>query len=736
MTPRDVATLHEIAERYWQFLRGERPLVALLAGQPAGDQLMREAPADHERRAASAQRFLDELAPLAADALDATDRATLLLLRHELQLLRELVATNGHLRPSLFPLGPEFTLAYACNAVALFTRADADAWLTRLATVPQALAGVQDCLRAGLALGIRQPRLALDAALANVRGMLAVEPAHSPFHGPVQRAGAALPGAEAVAAHSLALVRDTVLPALRAYADFIETTLLPQARDSVACTDAPQGVDYYRMLVRQYANVDESPEAIHALGLAEVQRLEAEAATIAAAAGFAGDLAGFRASLVQPDQFAAGAEALRADIVVLSRRIDAKLPGLFGRLPRMTYDIRSIPETVSERMPVAYAEPNPAARTAPGTHWITSHPAKCPRYMQLPLALHEAWPGHLMHLALIQEQSTLPAFRRFGAMGHSACLEGWALYCERLGEDMGLYDTPQKQYGPVEMEMWRAVRLVLDTGLHARGWSRAQAIAFACRHMSMPLATIEAEVDRYIALPGQALAYQLGNLKFRALRQRARERLGERFRLRDFHDALLACGAVTLPVLEALIDDWIATQAAAATPATAPPSRPVHATILNHVALDIAATPEALWNLILEDYVQARKFRESGAITAFDDPAAPLGAYRLRFEHAGTVDERLVRITERDDAARRLGVFADYLTIPARGLQVWVTYHAQPTPTGARFAIDSHTQLHVDVPADGGAAETAAAIAAMKAAFDTGLNAHLEKTRERLEQRA
>ena len=169
-----------------------------------------------------------------------------------------------------------------------------------------------------------------------------------------------------------------------------------------------------------------------------------------------------------------------------------------------------------------------------------------------------------MHLALIQEMDQLPAFRRFGALKYAACLEGWALYCEALGEDMNLYDTPEKRYGRLEMEMWRALRLVLDTGIHSKGWSRDQAIAFFRKNMAMPLETLTAEVDRYIGMPGQALAYQLGNLKFRGLRARAEARLGEDFRIRDFHDALMAAGAVTLPVLELLIEDWIANMKGAA----------------------------------------------------------------------------------------------------------------------------------------------------------------------------
>jgi uncharacterized protein (DUF885 family) len=176
----------------------------------------------------------------------------------------------------------------------------------------------------------------------------------------------------------------------------------------------------------------------------------------------------------------------------LSKRIDARIPEFFGRVPRTTYGVRSIPEAIAEKMPPAYAQPGPADRSAAGVHWVTSIPGKCPRHMHVPLAMHEAWPGHLMHLALIQEMEHLPAFRRYGALRYSACLEGWALYCEGLGEEMGFYDTPEKRYGRLDMEMWRAVRLVVDTGIHAKGWSRDQAMAFLEEHIVMPRSTIEA----------------------------------------------------------------------------------------------------------------------------------------------------------------------------------------------------------------------------------------------------
>lgn len=558
------APLSDLAARFWAFQCEEFPLSALMAGvQPSTDVLLREAPADHQRRAAWALGLRRELEAIDPTALGVQDRATHALLRRELDVLIDLVACRGHLRPSLYPLGPEFSLVYWANMTALSTDAEAELYLSRLAAVPAALNGVMATLEAGAASGLRYPRLVIERAIPQVRGQMATAPDQSPFYGPLQRAATRSPALAEAAERGLALIADRVQPAFESYAAFIEARLLPLSRDSLACTDDVDGQAFYRHVIGLYTTLDEPAEAIHALGLSEVERLESEMLTVAAEAGFPGDVAGFRRRLQTDNgQFAESAESLREQIEVLSKRIDARIPEFFGRTPRATYGVKSIPEAIAESSPPAYAQPNPADGSAAGVHWITSLPGKCPRYMHLPLALHEAWPGHLMHLALIQEMEHLPAFRRYGALRYSACLEGWALYSERLGEEMGFYDTPEKRYGRLEMEMWRAVRLVVDTGLHAKGWSRDQAIGFAQAHMAMPLKTLAAEIDRYVGFPGQALAYQLGNLKFGALRRRAEEALGEDFRIRDFHDALMTAGPVTLPVLDMLIEDWIAGQLA------------------------------------------------------------------------------------------------------------------------------------------------------------------------------
>ena len=557
------APLAALAARFWQFQCHEFPLTAILAGEPTPDAtVFRESGADHDRRYRAAGTMLAELDAVDPAALAPQDRATCRLLRHELEGLRSLHEVAAYQRPSLFPNGPAMTAMHFANTAAVDDAESAERFVDRLATTPSYLADVEESLEAGHAGGTRYPRLALECAIGSARAAVTGPVEASPWLGPFRRSAAA--GKDSVrrqAERARALVIGELVPAFEAFAEFLAGPLAEGARSTVACTDAPLGRELYRAVVRDFTTTELAPEAIHERGLAEVERLAMEIAAVVAGAGYPGELAGYRRLLAGAECFAASKEALREQIEVLSKRIDGRIPAFFGRIPRITYGVESMPESVAERMPPAYAQPNPADRTAPGIHWVTSLPARFPRHLYLPVALHEAWPGHLMHFALMQEAEDLPAFRRHGGMRYSACIEGWALYCEGLGVDMGLYQTPHQHYGRLESEIWRAARLVVDTGIHWHGWSRERAIATMSEHLALPAATIAAEVDRYICWPGQALVYQIGNLAFRALRRRAEVRLGERFSHRAFHDTLMAAGAVTLPVLEDVVEDWLLHQA-------------------------------------------------------------------------------------------------------------------------------------------------------------------------------
>jgi len=559
----------DLAERYWQLECHELPLTAAMAGVVLPDAvLFRESADDHARRDRRAGELLAQAEQINGDTLSPQERATLALLRRELSGLRAQYAVDSHLRPWLFPAGPDFTAMFWANSASVIDEASARLYVDRLAALPGFLQDVQANIETGHARGYRYPRVVLQAGAGNTRGILAAKPEASAWLSPFKRSPAvAQAPVVAQAARAQTLVSEALIPALRGWADFLEGLLARGARDSLSCIDgtggaaSPASSDYYRVWVHHFTSTSIEPEAVHALGLAEVARIDAEIHNVAADAGFAGNLAGYRAFLASDPLFVApSADALRHSVEALCKRVDRRIPEFFGLIPRITYGVQSIPDAVSARMPPAYAQPSAADGSSAGIFWISGLPSKAPSYLHPALVVHEAWPGHLMHMALMNEQTELPAFRRYGAVKYTACVEGWALYCEMLGVEMGMYTTPHEHYGRLEMQMWRAVRLVVDTGIHWYGWSREQAVAYMAERLSLSRETIEGEVDRYAALPAQALGYQIGGLKLSELRQRAQAQLGARFKHRDFHAAVMGAGAVTLPVLDDLVSDWLQRQ--------------------------------------------------------------------------------------------------------------------------------------------------------------------------------
>ena len=561
--------LAALAERYWAFECHELPLSAVLAGQTLHDaMLFRESAADHQRRNTDAGHILKRAEQIDAGPLNAQERATLALIQRELAGLRAQHAVDSWQRPWLFPAGPDFTAMFWANSTSLSDAAAATLYVDRLAGLPAYLRDVQSNIEAGHARGYRYPRVVLQSAVANTRGILSAMPEASAWLSPFKRSpAAAQPAVHTQAERALGVLRDALLPALQAWADFLEGLVQRGARESLSCVDGPAGAAYYRTWVRHFTSTTDDPEEVHALGLTEVVRLEREIEAVARDAGYAGDVPGYRAFLASDPQFIAPSrDALRESIEALCKRVDRRIPEFFGLIPRITYGVQSIPDAVSARMPPAYAQPSPADGTSAGIFWISGLPSKAPSYLHPALVVHEAWPGHLMHMALMNEQTELPAFRRYGAVKYTACVEGWALYCEMLGAEMGMYTTPHEHYGRLEMQMWRAVRLVVDTGIHWYGWSREQAVAYMAERLSLSRETIEGEVDRYAALPAQALGYQIGGLKLSELRQRAQAQLGAGFKHRDFHAAVMSAGAVTLPVLDDLVSDWLQRQQSPAVP--------------------------------------------------------------------------------------------------------------------------------------------------------------------------
>jgi uncharacterized protein (DUF885 family) len=339
--------------------------------------------------------------------------------------------------------------------------------------------------------------------------------------------------------------------------DFYRTDYAPRCRAVASISSTPNGAAYYAFRVRSETTTELTPEQVYQLGLREVARIGAQMDSLAHRAGYA-DRKAFVAHLrSDPKYYPKSGEELLAAASVLTKHIDGEMPKYFGHLPRLPYTVKPIPDAVAPGTTAAYYGRGSIEGGRPGIYWVnTSKLDQRPYYELTSLTMHESVPGHHQQIAIAQELD-LPVFRRYG-VSFAAFTEGWALYAERLGIEMGLYDTPEKEMGRLSYEMWRACRLVVDPGIHAKGWTRDQAIEYMLAQTALSRGNIEAEVNRYITWPGQATAYKVGELRIRELREQAERRLGARFDLRGFHDAVLESGPVPLDVMEAQVKRWMA----------------------------------------------------------------------------------------------------------------------------------------------------------------------------------
>jgi uncharacterized protein (DUF885 family) len=363
-------------------------------------------------------------------------------------------------------------------------------------------------------------------------------------------------------AKGLAAFRESVLPALRKFRTFVNETYIPGARESIGMSALPDGKAWYAFNVRSTTTTDLAPEQIHRIGLEEVARIDVEMTALRKSIGYNGDRKAFtKFLLTDPRFFYTNAADIVAGYRAICKSIDPVLPEFFGKLPRLTYGVKPVPDYSAESAPTAYYDSGSAEAGRAGYFFAnTTHLDKRPKWQMEALALHEAVPGHHLQIALAQEMDEKPELLR--ERGYTAFVEGWGLYSEGLGKEMGLYTDPYSDYGRLTFEMWRAVRLAVDTGIHAMGWTRDQAIEYFRDHTPMSDHDIKVEVDRYIVWPSQALAYKIGQMKILSLRRKAETALGEKFNIRAFHDVVLGEGAIPLDVLARRVDAWIAAQKA------------------------------------------------------------------------------------------------------------------------------------------------------------------------------
>jgi uncharacterized protein (DUF885 family) len=557
--------LKRLLEEHYAWLLRENPVYATALGVRDYDrQLSDISAAARDRRAREAQAFLTRLEAIPESGLSAAERTNRAILRRS---LRNTVEANRHgQRAMLFTTysGWHQDIADLANSVPLRTKADYESYLARLEQYPTfsdaAVSISGEAVRGGFVL----PCTVLTGYERTITGLIVEDPAKSRYYEPFTRTRPIdMTDAEwsAMQQRARSIVTGAVYPALTRHRDFYLGTYKPKCAKADSISAQPGGRDYYAFRVRQETTTDLTPDQIHEIGLGEVRRILADMDKVAREAGFSSRAAFIQDLRTNPKYYARTPAELMEAVALMTKTIDGKMPAFFNTLPRLPYGIREIPAETAEGTTTAYYSQGSLQSGISGTYYVnTSKLNQRPLWEVPALSLHEAVPGHHHQIAL-QQEVDLPPFRRNFAF-FTAFAEGWGLYAESLGEEMGLYDTPARKMGQLSYQMWRAARLVVDTGIHSKGWDKARAVAFMRENTALSEENIDAEVNRYISWPGQALGYKLGALKIRELRTKAEKTLGTRFDLRRFHDAVLLQGPVPLDVLETQVNDWIAAEQA------------------------------------------------------------------------------------------------------------------------------------------------------------------------------
>jgi uncharacterized protein (DUF885 family) len=568
-------TLNDFLESEWTYEMEQNPTRA----SSLGDRRWNDRWADRSLAAMRKreEHTIDALARLAKidrAQLSPADQLNYDLFKKDLESDVEGAKFRAYLMPINQRGGPQ-TLDELGDRLRFETVKDYEDWVARLRAFPALMEQEIALMREGTRTHVMWPKIVLNRVPAQIDKQLVSKAEESPFYKPLTKFPAAISVAdrERLTKAASEAIASGVLPSFQALKKYFVDEYLPAAFDQVGVWQMPQGAEFYAYLTRQHTTTALTPQQIHEKGLSEVARIHGEMQEILEKVGFKGTLPEFFTKLrTDPQFFYKTPEELLEAYRALAKRIDPNLVKVFKTLPRTPYGVTPIPDKIAPDTTTAYYNQPAADGSRAGLYFVNLYkPETRPKWEMMALSLHESVPGHHLQIALAQELGDIPKFRRYG--GYTAYVEGWGLYAESLGQEMGLYDDPYSKFGQLTYEMWRAVRLVVDTGMHQMKWDRQRAINFFMENAPKSENDIVNEIDRYISMPGQALAYKIGELKIKELRDRARREIGETFDIREFHDAVLLSGAVPLDVLERNIDGWIATKKAtsAQKPATAKP---------------------------------------------------------------------------------------------------------------------------------------------------------------------
>ena len=557
--------LHALFDEEWEFRLKADPLFATAVGDHRfDDRLPSLSLADLTAQSEDRRRFRERLLSIDRAALSEDDRVSYDLFKREMDDAIRAVEVHAYRFRINADSGFHMDIAQLPEEVPLSNAREYRNYIARLRGIPEYFRQNVELLREGLRTGWTIPRAVLRGYDATIRAHVVEDPAQSRFWAPFAKFPESVPPSERepLQHEGADAIREAVIPAYRSLLEFFIREYVPGARQTIGASDMVNGREYYDFLVRHFTTVDTTSDEIHRLGLEEVRRIRLEMDGVMRQAGFTGGFAAFLKFLrTDPRFYAKTPEELLEKASRIAKRADGKLPSLFRLMPRQPYGVEPVPADIAPKYTGGRYVPAPLDSKKAGTYWVNTHALESrPLYTQESLTLHEAVPGHHLQIALAKELPDLPKFRRYIYI--DAFGEGWGLYCEHLGLEMGFYTDPYSNFGRLTYEMWRACRLVVDTGLHTMGWTRQQAIDYLAANTALSLHEVTTETDRYISWPGQALAYKMGELKIRELRAKAEKALGPRFDVRDFHDAVLSGGTVTLPILEQRIDFYIRAKSA------------------------------------------------------------------------------------------------------------------------------------------------------------------------------
>jgi uncharacterized protein (DUF885 family) len=565
MTNANAATqaLHKLFDDEWEWTMRENPTFASTLGDRRYNDRWEDASLESvERQHRHRLETLKRLQTIPRAQLSPADRLNYDLFKKDLDNDIE-----GHkFKLYLLPVNQRGGIQTADELTELLrfqTVKDYEDWIARMQALPRYMDQTIALMRDGVREHILWPKVVEQRVAAQIDKQTPARPEDSTFYKPFKQFPADIPADDRARLSQAAreAVAQNVVPAYRRLKEYFVKEYLPASFGQVGVWQWPDGPQVYAFLARRYTTTDMTPEQIHEKGLSEVARIRAEMQKVLEQVGFKGSLKEFFKKLRTDEQFYYKTpedllEAYRAT----AKRIDPNLVKVFKTLPRQPYGVTPIPEAVAPDTTTAYYQPGAADGSRPGFYYVNLYkPETRPKWEMMALSLHESVPGHHLQIARAMELGEIPKFRRYGG-GYTAFVEGWGLYAESLGEDMGLYDDPYSKFGQLTYEMWRAVRLVVDTGMHYYKWDRQKAIDYFLDNAAKTELDVTNEIDRYITDPGQALAYKIGQLKIKELRARARSELGERFDIREFHDVVLGSGAVPLDVLERNVGEWIGKQ--------------------------------------------------------------------------------------------------------------------------------------------------------------------------------